>query len=321
MPSRLLILVAFASIFFASGTGSAQEGIAEIPIPQNELGIAACGAYGQAYFRSSGDGYSILRASFNESGLDFKLPDKEYPDSVAPYAAGVNVLTARLQPEKKRIIYHFDNLGNLVARHFVSTDLDDTMMATTSSGATILVGRYRASRNDDWEYSGIVLNADDQVVSRFKLPLPPAGGGWSFGPSDHLLMRADERDAYVLLHSDEPLDTEIATISENGKISVTPLPEPISDDQHDHTRWLLGPGVVVEMYDLVKAGRLVGGPFHHFDEYDMRSGERIATKTAHMGSAHPFTAACYYGDSLAGLGGSRDAQDGSYLRLRIAKLH
>jgi hypothetical protein len=167
------------------------------------------------------------------------------------------------------------------------------------------------------------LDASDRVVSHFKLPSSPAGGGWSFGPLDQLdepLMTADDGAAYLVLHSDEPLATEIATISESGKLSVKALPEPILEDPPDHIKWLVGPGVAVEMYYIVKAGHLVGGPVDHFDEYDLRSGKKIASKTARMGSAHPFTAACYYGESVAGLGGSRDAPDGSWLRLRIATL-
>jgi hypothetical protein len=323
MQSRPLGVIAFAGVL-AAGISSAQEGIAEVPLPQNIYGaIVGCGTEGQAYLSSIGDEYFVLRASLDGSSQIFNLPDKGYARVVAPYADGVNILSPRLQPEKKRIIYHFDNLGNLLARHFVSTDLDDTIMATTSSGTTILVGRYRASEQEDWEYGGIVLDASDRVASHFKLPSPPAGGGWSFGPLDQLdepLMTADDRAAYVVLHSDEPLATEIATISESGKLSVKALPEPILGDPHDHIKWLVGPGVAVEMYSLVKAGHLVGGPVDHFDEYDVRSGRKIASKTVRMGSAHPFTAACYYGESVAGLGGSRDTPDGSHLRLRIAKL-
>jgi len=318
MHFRMFWVIAFAGIVGA-GVSCAQEGIAEVPLPRNIYGVVAgCGTAGQAYFSSIGSEYFILRASLDGSSQKFNLPDKKYASVVAPYADGVNILSPRLQPEKKRIIYHFDNLGNLLARHFVMTDLDDTIMATTSSGTTILVGRSRGSENEDWEYGGIVLDDGDRVVSHFKLPSPPAGGGWSIGPQDQFdepLITADGRTAYVVLHSDEPLATEIATISESGKLSVKPLPEPTLDDPHDHNRWFVGPGVAVEMYSFhaVKAADLV----HHFDEYDLKSGRKIASKTARMGSVHPFTAACYFGEAVAGLGAS---PDGSGLRLRIATL-
>jgi hypothetical protein len=323
MQSRLFGLIAFAGIL-GLGTSSAQEGIAEVPLPQNiYAAIVGCGTEGQAYLSSLGSEYYVLRASVDGSSQVFKLPDKEYARVVAPYAGGVNILSPMLHPEKKRIIYHFDNLGNLLARHFVSTDLDDVIIATTSSGTTILAGRSRASEYDDWEYGGIVLDASDQIVSHFKFPSPPAGEGWSFGPLDSLdepLMTADDRAAYVVLRSNEPSATEIATISENGKVSLKAFPEPTLDAPHDQIKWFIGPDVLVEMYSLVRPGRLVGGSVDHFDEYDLRSGKKIASKTAHLGSAHPFTAACYYGNSVAGLGGSPIAPDGSYLRLRIAML-
>ena len=326
MRSRLLGVIAFAGMLGA-GISSAQEGIAEVPIPRNVYGaIIACGADGQAYFSSIGYEYFVLRASLDGSSQIFDLPDKGHASVVAPYADGVNILSPRLQPEKKRIIYHFDNLGSLLARHFVSTDLDDTIMATTSSGTTVLVGRYRASEHEDWEYGGIVLDGSDRVVSHFKLPPPPAGGGWSFGPSNQLdepLMTADDRAAYVVLHSDEPLATEIATISESGKLSVKALPEPILEDPHDHIRWLVGPGVAVEMYSRMneKFSLVDRHPVHHFDEYDLKSGKRIASKTARMGEFTPFSSACYYGDSVTGLGSRINVPpDEPYLRLRMAKL-
>lgn len=321
MPSRLLVAFAFAGIL-AAGITFAQEGIAEVPIPQNMYAdILACGANSQAYLPSRGPQYFVLRVAMDGSNLIFNLPDKKYADAVAPYASGVNILSPRLQPEKKRIIYHFDNLGNFLTQHFVLTDLDDTMMATTSSGTTMLVGRRRDSQSEDWEYGGIVLNADDQVVSHFKLPSPPPAGGWSFGPTDHLLMTADDKAAYVLLRSDRPPVTEIAMISESGKLSTTSLDAATAEDQHEHIRWLVGPGGIAEQYILVQSGHRVGGPFQHFDEYDMRSAKNIGSKTARMGTATPFTAACYYGDSVTGLGGGPQvAPDEPYLRLRIAKL-
>lgn len=321
MPCRPIISILFVGIL-AVGVSSSQEGIAEVPIPRNVYGgILACGGDGQAYFHSLGSEYFVLRASLDGSNVIFRIPDKEYVDAVAPYADGVNILSPRLQPEKKRIIYHFDNLGNLLARHFVSTDLDDTMMATTSSGTTILVGRSKTSENDDWEYGGIVIDTDDRVISRFKLPSPPVGGGWDFGISVRLLMTADDKAAYVLLHSDEPAVTEIALISESGKVSIRNVPAPIANDQHKHIVWFVGPGVVAEQYYQVQGGHLVGGPVYRFDEYDVRSGQQIGSKTAHMGSATPFTAACYYRDSVTGLGAARQvAPDEPYLRLRIAKL-
>lgn len=320
MPSRLLSSVLFAGIF-AIGVSSAQQGAAGVPIPRMTLyaGIIACGPYGQAYLPSIGYEFFVLRVSLDGSSLTFRLPDKTYyAEAVAPYAAGVNILSSwrdRTTHTFTRAIYNFDNLGNLVTQHPVPTDLIGAMMATTSSGTTILVGHHRtgSSQKEDWKYGGLVLNADDRVVSRFELPSPPAGGTWTFGPSDRRLMTAGDREAYVLLHSNEPLATEIATISESGKLSVKTLPKPMLDDP-PHIKWLVGPGVVVEAYSPV-GGRRV----RHFDEYDVKSGEKIASKIAPLSSTTPFEAVCYYGDSVTGLGGgSPDTPDA--LWLRVAKL-
>jgi hypothetical protein len=329
MPFRLLNSILFAGIF-AVGVSSAQEGTAEVPVPGNAYAqIMACGADGQAYFPSVGAEYFVLRVSLDGSTVTFRLPGKAYPNAAAPYADGVNVLGRWPgSPEPKFVIYHFDNLGNLLMQHSVPIDLTETMMATTPSGATILVGHHPAMspQDDDWKYRGMVLDAEDRVVSRFELPSPPAGETWTFGrlgglPNGRLLITAGDGAAYVLLHANEPPTTMIATISESGKLSVKTLPEPVLGETK-YTGWLVGPGVAVEMYDLAGARMRVGGrPVYHFDEYDLKSGKRIASKTAPMGSAAPFSAACYYGDSVTGLGARMQVMPNEpYLRLRIAKL-
>jgi hypothetical protein len=320
MPSRLLNSIVFAGIF-AIGVSSAQEGIAEVPIPQDAYGeIISCGADGQAFFHLN---YAALRLSLDGSSLTFKLPDKANVRAVAPYAAGVNILGRSQEP--KTFIYHFDNDGKLIAQHPVTSDLDDIMMATTSSGITILVGHH-IDKDGESGYGGLVLDAGDRVVSRFELPPPPDGGAWNFGEwnslSDHLLMTAGDRAVYVLLHASEPLATEIAMISESGKLSVRTL-EPISDGRQ-YTKWLVGPGVVVEMYHMAGDRRRMDRHLiWSFDEYDLKSGKRIASKIAPMGEFTPFTAACYYGDTVTGVGGvgaRQVAPDEPHLRLRIAKL-
>jgi hypothetical protein len=326
MPSRLLGSIVFASLF-AIAASSAQQGVAEVPLPRENLygEIRACGTDGQAFLPSSGDEFFVLRVSLDGSSLTFNLPDKRHhAEAIAPYAAGVNILStwkenvsSKEYAEVKftRIMYHFDDLGNLVTQHLVSTDLVGAMMATTSSGTTIMVGQHFAdsSEKDDRKYGGLILDADDRVVSRFELPSPPTGGTWSFPLFDRRLMTAGDRVAYVLLHSNEPLATEIVTISESGKVRVRTLPEPMLDDTRRFTKWLVGPGVAVEQYYLLR-----GRPVVHFDEYDLKTGQRIASKTAPPGSTHPLTAACYYADSVTGLGGSVDTPD--TLWLRIAKL-
>lgn len=343
MPSRLLNSILFAGVF-AIGVSSAQEGIAEVPIPLNVYpNIIACGADGQAYFSSIGDEYFVLRVSLDGSSLTFGLPKVAYyayGGAVAPYAGGVNVLSSWTDRKTRtRTMYHFDNEGNLHTQHPVQADLTGLMMAITSSGTTILVGHNPANspQDEDWKHKGLVLDADDRIVSHFDLPSPPGGGEWTYGEGatapDRLLMTTGDRVAYVLLHSNEPPSTMIATISESGKVNLKTLPEP--DNSHYLSHWLLGPGVAVEMYDLLRMldGRpvLVDGhtvlaerqrhPVDHFDEYDLKSGKKIASKTAPMGEFTPFQSACYYGDSVTGVGAHiQVAPDESYLRLRVAKL-
>jgi hypothetical protein len=216
-------------------------------------------------------------------------------------------------------MFHFDEQGNLLAQHSVRVDLTDMMMVITSSGTTILVGH----RDEDGQYKGLILDSEDRIVSRFDLPSPPDGGEWTYGeshrPSDRLLMTTGDRAAYVLLHSNEPPSTMIATISERGKVSVKTL-ESVPED-HQHTQWLVGPGVAVAQYHLTGDRRRANGRrVWNFDEYDLKSGNRIANKIAPMGEFTPFVAACYYGDSVTGLGAGGIAPDEPNLRLRIAKL-
>jgi hypothetical protein len=61
MPSRLLNSIVFAGIF-AIGVCSAQEGITEVPIPQDAYGeIISCGPDGQAFFLLNYAALSITR--------------------------------------------------------------------------------------------------------------------------------------------------------------------------------------------------------------------------------------------------------------------
>jgi hypothetical protein len=189
-----------------------------VPVPRNVYGaIIACGANGQAYFSSIGDEYFVLRTSVDGSSLTFRLPKVAhyaYAGAVAPYAGGVNVLSSWTDRTKfMRTMYHFDERGNLLAQHSVRVDLTDMMMVITGSGTPILVGH----RDEDGQYKGLILDSEDRIVSRFDLPSPQDCGAWTYGewrnPSDRLLMTAGDRAAYVLLHSNEPPSTMIATIS------------------------------------------------------------------------------------------------------------
>ncbi len=317
MPSRLLSSILFLGIL-AVGVSFGQEGIAEVAIPRDAIGgVIACGADGQAFLPLN---FAALRVGLNGSSSTFTLPDKASVTAVAPYEGGVNILGRSQEP--RWFVYHFDNEGKLITQHPVSTDLDDIMMAATSSGITIIVGHHLIDSVESG-YGGLVLDTSDRVIRRFELPSPPEGGAWTFQglpyAEDHLLMTGGDRAAYVLLHSNEPLATEIAMISESGELDVKAL-EPIPVESK-YTKWLVGPGVAVEMYHPEGDRRRMNGlPVVSFDEYDLKSGKKVARKIAPVGQFTPFTAACYYGDSVTGLGARQVAPDEPYLRLRMAKL-
>lgn len=170
-------------------------------------------------------------------------------------------------------------------------------MAVTSSGKTIVVGHHpeEMSQRDDWKHGGAVLDADDQLTRDFDLPLPPGGGGWTFSSFQ---MAGGDGVAYVILHSNTPEQTAMATILETGnnilKIKVIPVP-PDSNQRH-HNQWLFGPGVVAEAYIFP------GERLSRFDEYDLNSGEKVATKSAVGGG---FQTGCYLGDKYSMLADSR----------------
>jgi hypothetical protein len=312
MPSRLLRVIAFAG-FFAIPVSWAQQAFTNVLVhrPEGLYGVAiGCGADRELYFTSIGDEHFVLRASVDGASLMFGVPDgTQQAETVASYSAGVNILSARTKDRATRefssVLYHFDKLGNLLSRHPVPTDLVGAIMATNSSGTTFLVGHHQ----DYSQYGGVVLDANDRIVKRFELPSPPAGG-WTLGRFDRLLTTG-EKGAYVLLHSKEPPITEIARISETGGLIITTIPEETFDDRRQHEKWLLGPGVAVDMYDLAseQPSSARQAPTLQFDEYDLNSGKKVASKTA------PVRAECYYVNAVVG-------QDllGDDIRLRIADL-
>ena len=112
--------------------------------------------------------------------------------------------------------------------------------------------------------------------------------------------------AYVMLKSittpNGMLDA-IATISETGndilKIKVIAVP-PNSDQRH-HNQWWFGPGVAVETY-IDPSER--PHPVDRFDEYDVTTGDRVATKTAPLTG---FQLGCYLGNEFSMLAHSAHA--------------
>lgn len=302
MSSRFAIAVLFASIL-PIHISYAQQVTSDVVVSGASLndgygvGWNTCGVDGQVY-RRPGNGHltSVMRVALDGSTLIFALPDEVWPDAVAPDGTGLNILSSHYSRAGHTYqMYRFDNQADLLTQHRVLIDFDPTQMAVTSSEKTIVVGFHPDdfAKRDDWKYGGAVLDADDHVIKRFELPLPPGGGGWTFaGPR----MAVGDGVAYVMLHSNEPPQTAIATISEAGHIDITTVAVAPDNDKHYHDEWLFGPGVAVEVYHyLVQVGQRQRA-FFGFDEYDLKTGEKVATKGSFPAG---FAFGCYFGNELS----------------------
>jgi len=273
---------------------------------------ATCGVDGQVY-RHPGSGRlrSIQRVSPDGSTLLFSLPDDAWPAAIAPAGTGLNILVGKFSRAEGRFyeMYHFDSQANLLTDRRLHLTSAPERMAVTSSGKTVVLGHYPDdfSKREDWKYGGAVLDADDQLIRGFDFPLPPGGGGWTFASE----MLAGNGVAYVVLKSittPNGMQTAIATISETGndilKIKLVPVP-PDSDQRH-HNQWLFGPGVAVEVYhDPSERPHIT-----RFDEYDLASGEKVATKSMPPAG---FAFGCYSGDEVSMLAHSAQVDPARHL--------
>lgn len=262
--------------------------------------VKACGADGRAYleeyrpysFPPSQALWSIVGVSPDGSIVRFDFPEMTTPMTAAAGGSGLNVLTIHSgAPEGHAIeMYQFDPHANVVAKRWLRDDFLPSQIAVLDSGKTIAL-RSRGSSIEDMKYDGAVLNADGRITEHFDLPLPPGGGGWTFA-SWH--MAAGDGVAYAVLQSETtpsgPL-TAIATISEGGQFDIKVIPMPADNDQRHHNQWLFGPGVAVEVYHVV--GERIT---FHFDEYDLKTGEKVASKMAHISGG---TFACYTGAEVS----------------------
>lgn len=261
-----------------------------------------CGVHGQVYRRPSvGRLTSVMRVSPDGSSLLFKLPDGAYVQATAPAGTGLNVLSLVYSPAERTYhdqMYHFDSQANLLTQNLVTIPIRPYAMAAMPSGRTIIVGtRSKDPYNqDEWKYGFVVLDEHDQLVRGVDLPLPPGGGGWTFASE----MTAGDGVAYVMLHSDRPPQTAIATIAEKGNadLDIKVIDAPLDTETRHHGLWLFGPGVAVESYIYPKERPHITD---RFDEYDLKTGQKIATKTA-PGTGFQF--GCYARDEFSMLAGS-----------------
>jgi len=264
-------------------------------------GFTTCGVDGQVY-RSPGTGaaHSVMRVSPDGSTLVFLLPEHSYPDAIAPAGTEVRILSAVYVVAERRVhfrMYHFDSQASLLEQNQRTLPLYPHAMVVLPSGRTIAVGSHLDDPDhpEDRKYGFAILDENDELVKSVDLPLPPGGGGWTFA-GQH--MTAGDGVTYVMLHSNEPPQTAIATISEAGHVDITVVAIPLDSDTHHHNEWLFGPGVAVEVYHyLVEVGQRRRA-FDGFDEYDLKTGEKVATKGSFPAG---FAFGCYLGKEVSSL--------------------
>jgi hypothetical protein len=306
MPSRIAIAVMFASSF-AIHFSHAQQGCGKPPGPSGQAPcmlktedydvvvgsikggyrpqVDACGVDGRAYLernpsrdQSSHPVLSVVGVSPDGSIVTFGLPEMLMPGAVAAGGSGLNIVATHSGAADGHFyeMYHFDNQANLLAKHWLRDDFLPSLMAVLSSGKTIAL-RGHGTSSEDMKYDGAVLDADGRVIQRFDLPLPPGGGGWTFAS---YRMAAGDGVAFAVLESETtptgPL-AAIATISDAGQLDIRVIPVPPDNDQRHHSQWVFGPGVAVDVYHMV--GERIT---FHFDEYDLKTGEKVAGKISHI---------------------------------------
>jgi hypothetical protein len=276
-------------------------------------GWTTCGMDGQVY-RHPGSGHlrSIQRVSPNGSTLIFSLPDNVWPAAMAPAGTGLNILASNFSRTEGRVyeMYHFNSQASLLTFRRVHMTFAPERMAVTSSGKTVVLGHYPDdfSKREEWKYGGAVLDADDQLTRGFDLPLPPGGGGWTFASE----MLGGNEAAYVMLKSITTPDgmlTAIATISETGNdiLKIRVISVPPDCGQRHHNQWLFGPHVAVEVYhDPSERPH----PVDRFDEYDLTTGDKVATKTA---PGTGFQSGCYSGNEFSMLAHSAHVDPARHL--------
>lgn len=303
MCSRLAFALLFSVVLSAASPAQQITGdvmVQGASLNDGYMGFTTCGADGQVYRRpGSGAASSVMRISPDGSSLVFTLPEHTYPGVIAPVGTGVNILSAVYATRERRVhfqMYHFDGQASLLEQDQGTLPLYPHAMAVLPSGRTIMTGDHLDDPDDpeDRKYGFAILDENDKLVKSVYLPLPPGGGGWTFASGEH--MAVGDGVAYVVLHSNEPPQTAIAMLSEEGYIDITVVAVPPDSDAHHHNEWLFGPGVAVEAYHyLVRVGQRQRA-FDGFDEYDLKTGEKVATKGSFP---QGFAFGCYSGNEVS----------------------
>jgi hypothetical protein len=311
--------IAFAITFgniLAIHPCSAQQITSDVVISGASLGDgygwSVCDDEGRLYrpplsARPGGQGVSLMRVAKDGSTLLFTLPEPGWSIGVfAPTATGLAVLNNRYSSADgiSNHMYRFDGQGKLQRERTVSIDFQPVAMAETKSGMTIVVG-YRPRTGRDKEartYGGAVLNAEDEVVTVFEFPPWATVDKWTTEHNPR--MAGGDGGVNIILESGTEPKYSIATIAESGQISVLPLATVSGARSHD---WFLGKGVAAEQYQFAD-DKPPGAT--KFDVFDLKSGNKIGTKTLLPAG---FAVACYLGDEVSMLAHSAHVEKSSGL--------
>jgi hypothetical protein len=327
---RSRFAVSFSAILLLTVLSYAQEHVdVVIGSISDRYYTFACGADGRTFLKhdpvdlnSQNAQWSLLGVSQDGVIVKFEFPEQEMPETAAPDGSDLLVVSVDRHPHKVAPsgplydIFHFDNQANLLTRQRLDLGFHPQQMAVLSSGKAVIVGLQDATDQEDWKFVGAIVDADGQVLARFKFPLPPEGGGWTF---ESRRMQGGSDAAYMMLHSENPQATGLAKISEDGQIEIKIVPEPIYNDQRHHNSWMLGAGVAVEEYHYVGERST-----QHYDEYDVNTGQRTASRYAFISGGSRL--GCYGQSEVSNiLQGTYVDPTGKLsldtLRLVFAKLH
>ena len=264
-----------------------------------------------------------MRVSRDGSTLLFNLPSHVSPEVIAPAGTGLNILSKVYPTLDRRLtlkMYHFDEHANLRSENPVVIPLEPYAMAVLPSRRTIVAGFHSKDpySAEDRKYGFAILDESDRLTRSIDLPLPPGGGGWTFA-SPYITTTGGL--AYVMLHSNEPPQTAIASIAQDGNqvLIINVIAAPSDSETRHHNMWVFGAGVAVDLYvDPTDRPHIR----ERIDEYDLRSGKKIATKSAYGGGIQ---FGCYMGDEFSMLAGSANVDPARHLspdtlRLVTAKL-
>ncbi|HEY1676536.1 MAG TPA: hypothetical protein VGG04_02410 [Candidatus Sulfotelmatobacter sp.] len=325
MPGRFTIFFLLASVVLLNKIHAQQQAcppvstaqvVSDVVVQGASLndgygGSLSCGVDGQVYRRPGGGRLtSVMRVSQDGSTLLFSLPADVFPGVLAPAASGLNVISQAYSAADRGLhlaMYHFDGQGNLLSQNPVTIPIQPSWMAVLPSGRTIIAGSLLKDYGlpENRKYGFAILDENDRLVRSVEMPLPPGGGGWTFASP----MAAGNGVAYIMLHSNQPPQTAIATIAESGNqdLDIKVIEAPLDTETRHHNEWMFGPGITADIYHFANERPHIT---FRFDEYDLKTGEKIATRSAPPAG---FQFGCYTRDEFSMLAHSAHVDPARHL--------